>query len=76
MILENIRQLCKNKGITLSHLERELGFGNSAIVRWENSSPTVRNLQKVANYFGCSVDDLLREDVRDVFVPQQDQTKN
>ena len=48
--------------MSLSRLEKELGFGNSTIAKWAQCSPSVDKLQKVAAYFGCTVDELLKED--------------
>jgi len=62
MITENIRQLCKKRGTSFWALERELGLGNGTIAKWANRSPRVESLRLVANYFGVTVDDLLRED--------------
>ena len=57
---ERIKKLCATKGITLAELERILGLGNGSIRKWEIvSSPSVANLQKVADYFGVSTDYLL-----------------
>ena len=62
MIYEKIAALCKERGISISRLEKEVGIGNGTIGRWSISSPTVENLKKVADYFGVSVDSLLAED--------------
>lgn len=59
MILNNISTLCKEKGISIARLERELGFGNATIRGWANSSPNVDNLKKVADFFGVTVDSLI-----------------
>ena len=59
MILSKITQLCKEKGTTIAKLERETGISNGTIGRWGISSPTVEKLEKVADYFGVSVDWLL-----------------
>lgn len=61
MIAENIRQLCRERKISLWALERELGLGNGSIAKWENRSPRVGSLKLVADYFGVTIDDLLRE---------------
>lgn len=61
MILENITQLCKEKGVSIAKLEREVGIGNGTISRWGTSSPTINNIKAVAEYFGVSVDALLQE---------------
>lgn len=59
MLLENITQLCKKRGISIAKLEREVGIGNGTIGKWGKSSPTVDSLKKVADHFGVSVDALL-----------------
>lgn len=59
MLLKNIRILCSKKPISIARLERETGISNGTISRWDTSSPTVENVQKVADYFGVTVDDLL-----------------
>lgn len=61
MIIKRIRQLCKDRGVTIAKLERETGIGNGTIGRWEKSSPTVDNVKKVADYFGVTVDALIHE---------------
>lgn len=61
MIFENIQKLCKEKGITISELERELNFGNGVIGRWRESAPRIDNAKKVANYFGVTIEQLLEE---------------
>lgn len=57
-----IKSLCENRGISIAKLEKELGFGNATIRGWGNgSSPTVDKLKAVADYFGTTVDELLKE---------------
>ncbi len=58
-LVENIRYLCKEIGMSIPKLERHLGFGKGAIYKWEKSSPTIDNLEKVADYLKVSVDYLL-----------------
>lgn len=59
MLAENIRSLCKEKGITFAELERTVGLGNGTIRRWDSKQPRLDKVRKVAEYFGVSVDDLL-----------------
>ncbi len=61
MIVNNIRRLCNERGISFWALERATGIGNGVIAKWENKSPRIDTLQKVADYFGVTVDDLLAE---------------
>lgn len=61
MILKNIVNLCNKKGVSLSKLEKDVGLSNAAIRKWGTSSPSVENLQKVAEYFNVTIDQLLAE---------------
>lgn len=61
MIYTNVQNLCREKGISVAQLERELGLGNATIRGWKNSSPTVEKLKAVADYFNVSVDFLLSD---------------
>ena len=62
MIIANVRGFCATRGISLSALEKTLCIGNGTISRWDKSSPRVDTLKAVADYFGITVDELLRED--------------
>lgn len=61
ILVENIRRLCKEKGTSIWALERELGIGNGVIAKWAHSNPRIDLVQKVAGFFGCTVDKLLKE---------------
>lgn len=65
IVYDRIKELCNRRGITISKLESDLGFGNSSIKKWERtSSPSVDKVIKVANYFDVSCDYLLgRSDI-------------
>lgn len=60
--LSVIRHKCAEKNLTFAALERATGIGNGVIAKWKNGNPRIHNLEKVATYFGCTVDDLLREE--------------
>ena len=62
MLYEKITQLCNEAGISIFRLERELGLGNATIRGWAASSPRLENIKRVADYFGVSVDELLKEE--------------
>lgn len=60
ILYQRIKALCEKRGISISKLESELGFGNSSIKKWERvSSPSIDKIIKVASYFDVSVDYLL-----------------
>lgn len=56
MLLEKIRALCAEHKTNLTKLERDCGLANATIRRWENASPTVDNLARVADHFNVSLD--------------------
>lgn len=60
-MVEKIRSLCQEHGTSFWALERELGIGNGVIARWSRSSPRVETVKLVADYFGVTVDELLKD---------------
>lgn len=59
-MVEKIRNLCSQNGISLNDLERQIdGVGINTIYRWDSSSPNAARLSAVADFFGVSVDWLL-----------------
>lgn len=60
MTLDTIRKHCARKGITLTGLEKAVGLAPATILKWQGKNPGVENVKLVADYFGCTVDDLLR----------------
>jgi len=58
-ICENVQFLCKKNNLPTSHLEKELALANGSIRRWNESSPSIDKVQKVADYFKVSTDYLL-----------------
>lgn len=61
MILEKILKLAEKNSISVSCLEKTLGFGNGTIKKWGESSPSVDKLKKVADYFGVSIEYFLEQ---------------
>jgi len=56
-LYERIQLLCQKRGVTISRLETELGFGNSSVKKWkEKSSPSIDKIIKIASYFDVSID--------------------
>lgn len=61
MIYEQVMRLCAEKKVSVAKLERETGLGNGTIGRWVKSSPSVENAKKVAEFFGVTLDELIKE---------------
>lgn len=55
-----ITELCKKKGISVTGLETELGFGRGSLGKMKKGGSTsVARLQKIADYFGINVNELI-----------------
>ncbi len=55
-LVKRIKCLCDEKGITFAELERTVGISNGQIRRWDNASPKIDNVNKVADYFNVTTD--------------------
>lgn len=53
-----IKQLCKEKGITISQLEKELEISVGSIGKWRQYSPSIEKVIALATYFNISLDEL------------------
>lgn len=60
MIYANICKLAKERGISINSLEQQAEVSRGGICKWNNVSPTVRNLKKVANVLGCTLEELVK----------------
>lgn len=58
-IVERIKKRCKEKATTMGTLEKELGFGNGNIRRWDERMPGADRVLAVANKLEVSVDWIL-----------------
>ena len=57
---DRVVELCKNRGTSPAALARAIGLSNSVTTYWKRGAvPKGDTLQKVADYFGVSVDYLL-----------------
>lgn len=56
---DTIKSLCKSNGISMNKLESELGFAKGYISKLEKSTPNSAKLQKIADYFGVTLDYLM-----------------
>ena len=59
MIYNKIRDICKEKGMSVAAVEKKAGLSNGAISKWNNSTPSVENLNSVAKILKVKIDKLL-----------------
>ena len=58
-IVDRLQSIVKERGTTFKQLERDVGLGNGTIRRWEEQSPRLDKLTKVADYLHVSLDFLV-----------------
>lgn len=61
-MLERIRKLCIDHNISIRELEQACGFSRDTIAKWEDHVPRADRLKSVADYFGVTMDSLLKKD--------------
>lgn len=61
MFYDRFRQLCEGKGVTCNKAALEIGLSNATPTKWRKTGaiPTGETLERIAKYFGVSVDELL-----------------
>ena len=62
MVYDKFCDLCSQKGVSPSKAAMDAGFSKSLISKWKSKQeivPSSEVLQKIADYFGVSVDYLL-----------------
>lgn len=59
-LYETIKERCKEKGISIAKLEREVKLSVGSISHWRTSDPKVSSVKAVAEYLQCSIDDLMK----------------
>lgn len=57
--VERVRIICKEKGIAISRLEKDLTFGNGFLNPKKITDIPSDRLAKIADYLGMSADELL-----------------
>ena len=58
-LLEKIRILAAEKGVSLSQFERDCEFSKNSVAKWDKNMPSGDKLLRAAKYFGVTVDYLL-----------------
>lgn len=60
-IYDNVKEACKEQGITVSELEEKLNFARSSIYKWNRHLPSVEKLRAVAEYLDKPMEYFLKD---------------
>ena len=61
MVYENIKEICKKKGIAITEVESKANLARGSIFKWKESKKKKKNLKAVADVLNVKVDTLLKE---------------
>lgn len=61
-IYDKIKKICKEKGLSVTYVEKKSELGNGLISKWNDSVPSVANLKKVASILEVTVDELIGDE--------------
>lgn len=73
LIVNSIKQLCKNNGITVSFMEKEIGMSQGLVSKWAKTTPSLDKIIDIADYFHETIDDVIgrtldKEDANDMLI--------
>lgn len=60
MFRDKIKEMCKERGISVKELERRADLGDGTVKKWKDFYPRAESLVRVAEVLGVTVDELLR----------------
>ena len=65
MLYDNVKKICEEKGISVGKIEKDLQLSNGSICKWNENEPGIRKVQKVADYLGVSIEELLKDEQKE-----------
>lgn len=77
MFWENFVKLCTAHNTKPNPVAKELGFSSGSVTDWKNGKvPRPTTIQKIADYFGVTVDYLLGNEEKEKALPSPAQSLN
>lgn len=58
-IINSIKALCKEKGITVGQLEKTVGLSQGLVSKWKDKTPSLDKIIDIADYFNVSLDEVI-----------------
>lgn len=59
MIYSKIKEICNEKGLSVSYVEKEAKLSNGSISKWDKNKPLAESLNAVAKVLDIPIDVLL-----------------
>ena len=64
-LYENIKRIAERKGVSISKLEKDLGFARSSVAKFNSNIPNVDKIKAIAEYFAVSIDEIVNPDAEE-----------
>lgn len=61
---QDIKRLCKEKGVTITGAEKALGFAKGSLCKIETSKPSMERVKKISDYFNIPITDFYDKEVK------------
>lgn len=61
LLVDRLKALCKQKGVSFSEFERDSGVGINTASRWDTNAPSITKVVMAAHYFDLTVSELIGE---------------
>ena len=55
-----VKLLCKEKGVSIAQMERDIGFQRGNAYKWKNANLSISSLAKLSAYFGKPISYILK----------------
>lgn len=72
MIYERIKELCKQNGISISELEKEIGVAKGSICKIDRHKPNSNKMQAISKRLNTTVDYLITGKDMDIVIEMAD----
>lgn len=60
-LYQKVKRRCMAAGISVSELERRLGFPRGSVAKWDNNIPSIQKVERVAEELGITIDTLIKD---------------
>lgn len=61
-MIDKIKSLAKERGMTIMQVEKECSIGQRSIYNWDINIPSVDKVKRVADFFGVTIEEIIRGD--------------
>ena len=71
-IVNSIKLLCSDKGITMGQLEKKVGLSQGLVSKWKDKIPSLDKIVAIADYFNVPVDKVIGRELKSSNVSSED----